>query len=178
MQSQTPQHPQTSLLLLNQLPLNLHPTQSVLLMWVKAHTHCLLLSVSLFFFLTSCDFYCVCVAEGGTISPRRSTHITGNGGQRGFDADCRVSFKLHVISPNVFRLCFNFPPHMCLVELWCRCLCSASLGGLARATVTGLPAETVGPTESTTAAEQLQSHSSPHQDFAKEVSFCFITVTY
>lgn len=44
----------------------------------------------------------------------------------------------------------------------------ASLGGLARATVTGLPAETVGPTESSTAAEELPAHSSPHQDFAKE----------
>lgn len=51
------------------------------------------------------------------------------------------------------------------------CLRSASLGGLARATVTGLPAETVGPTESSTAAEELPAHSSPHQDFAKEVSF-------
>lgn len=60
---------------------------------------------------------------------------------------------------------------MCTIEFWCRCLRSASLGGLARATVTGLPAETVGPTESTTATEELPTHSSPHQDFAKEVGF-------
>lgn len=51
------------------------------------------------------------------------------------------------------------------------CQCSASLGGLARATVTGLPAETVGPTESANAAEELPPHSSPNQDFAKEVCF-------
>lgn len=50
-------------------------------------------------------------------------------------------------------------------------LCSTSLGGLAHATVTGLPAETVGPAESTSAAEVLPPHTTLPQGFGKEVSF-------
>lgn len=50
-------------------------------------------------------------------------------------------------------------------------LCSTSLGGLAHATVTGLPAETVGPAESTSAAEVLPPHTTPSRGFGKEVSF-------
>lgn len=42
------------------------------------------------------------------------------------------------------------------------------LGGLAHATVTGLPAETVGPAESTRAAEVLPPHTTTPQGFGKE----------
>ncbi len=56
---------------------------------------------------------------------------------------------------------------------------SAGLGNLAHATVTGLPADTVGPAQvtETEAGEVLPPHTSPSQDFGKEVgsvyaSFC------
>lgn len=49
---------------------------------------------------------------------------------------------------------------------------STGLGNLAEATVTGLPAETVGPAEITEipkAGEALPPHTTPRQDFGKEV---------
>lgn len=49
------------------------------------------------------------------------------------------------------------------------CLFSSNLGDLAHATVTGLPAETVGPAEVPQAGEVLPQHTAPGLNFGKEV---------
>lgn len=55
-------------------------------------------------------------------------------------------------------------------------VCSTGLGTLAQATVTGLPAETVGPAEVSEipkAGEVLLPHTTPRQDFGKEVGLVY-----
>lgn len=49
------------------------------------------------------------------------------------------------------------------------CWFSSNLGDLAHATVTGLPAETVGPAEVPQAGEVLPQHTAPGVNFGKEV---------
>lgn len=49
------------------------------------------------------------------------------------------------------------------------CWFSSDLSGLAHATVTGLPAETVGPAEIPQTGEVLPQHTAPGPKFGKEV---------
>lgn len=49
------------------------------------------------------------------------------------------------------------------------CWFSSDLSGLAHATVTGLPAETVGPAEIPQTGEVLPQHTAPGPNFGKEV---------
>lgn len=58
--------------------------------------------------------------------------------------------------------------------------CSTGLGNLVHATVTGLPADTLGPAEVTEipkAREVLPSHTCPSQDFGEEVGLVYALIS-
>uniref|UniRef100_A0A4W6FC62 Extended synaptotagmin-like protein 1b n=1 Tax=Lates calcarifer TaxID=8187 RepID=A0A4W6FC62_LATCA len=55
--------------------------------------------------------------------------------------------------------------------------CSTGLDNLAHATVTGLPAETLGPVEIPEPAEVLPPHTTPSQDFGKEVGLDYALIS-